>query len=77
MAGHSSSTTAATREAWAAGELSTAQAAVIMQAIDALPDWVDDEPRRDAEAHLIRLAGDYNLDDLKRLANRGHRGRRP
>ncbi len=41
-----------------------------MKAIDALPDWVDDEPRHHAEVHLIRLAGDYNLDDLKRLANR-------
>jgi hypothetical protein len=62
--------TEATRAAWAAGELSTDQAAVIMKAIDALPDWVDDEPRRDAEAHLIALAADHPLDDLKRLANR-------
>ncbi|VXB71355.1 HNH endonuclease signature motif containing protein [Aeromicrobium sp. 9AM] len=70
MARLSSPATEATREAWAGGQISTQQASVIMKAIDALPDWVDDEPRHHAEAHLIRLAGDYNLDDLKRLANR-------
>ncbi|MCD9197335.1 HNH endonuclease signature motif containing protein [Aeromicrobium wangtongii] len=59
----------ATQAAWAAGELSTDQASVIMKAIDALPDWCGDEERGDAEAHLIRLAGEYGLDDLKRLAN--------
>ncbi|NRQ51307.1 HNH endonuclease signature motif containing protein [Aeromicrobium stalagmiti] len=62
--------TEAARAAWAAGEISTDQAGVIMRAIDALPDWVDDAPRADAEAHLIKLAGEHNLDDLKRLANR-------
>ncbi|MCL3817868.1 HNH endonuclease signature motif containing protein [Aeromicrobium wangtongii] len=60
----------ATQTAWAAGDLSTDQAAVIMKAIDALPDWCGDEERADAEAHLIKLAGEYGLDDLKRLANR-------
>jgi hypothetical protein len=64
------SDTEATRAAWAAGDLSTDQAGVIMKAIDALPDWCGDEERADAEAHLIRLAGEYGLDDLKRLANR-------
>ena len=63
-------TTQATRAAWSAGDISTAQASVIMKAIEALPDWVDDEPRGDAEDHLIRLAGEHNLDDLRRLANR-------
>jgi hypothetical protein len=62
--------TEATRAAWAAGVLSTEQAGVIMRAIDALPDWCGDEERGDAEAHLIRLAADHCLDDLKRLANR-------
>lgn len=62
--------TEATRDAWAAGDLSTDKAKVIMDAIDALPDWVDDEPRRDAETHLIDMAGRFGLDDLKRLANR-------
>ena len=70
MAKLSSVTTAGTRAAWAAGQISTAQASVIMKAIDTLPDWVDDEPRRAAEAHLIQLAGEHNLDDLKRFANR-------
>jgi hypothetical protein len=65
-----SSSTEATRAAWATGDLSTEQAGVIMRAIDALPDWCGDEERADAQAHLIRLAGQYNLDDLRRLANR-------
>lgn len=61
--------TEATRRAWATGNLSTGKAAIIMKAINALPDWVDDEPRQDAEAHLIALAAQHNLDDLQRLAN--------
>ncbi|TGN33657.1 DUF222 domain-containing protein [Aeromicrobium chenweiae] len=65
-----SSNTEATRAAWAAGSIPTDKAGVIMRAIDALPDWCGDEERGDAEAHLIALAGQYNLDDLKRLANR-------
>lgn len=70
MAKHDAAATETTRAAWLAGDISTAQASVIMKAIDTLPAWVDDQPRRDAEAHLIRLSGDYNLDDLKRFANR-------
>ena len=62
--------TGATRATWAAGDLTTEQAAVIMKAIDALPDWCGDLERGDAEAHLIALAADHDLDDLKRLANR-------
>jgi hypothetical protein len=65
-----SAETEATRAAWAAGDLSTDQASVIMKAVSALPEWCGEEERRDAEAHLIRLAGEYGLDDLKRLANR-------
>jgi hypothetical protein len=60
----------ATRAAWAAGRLSTEQASIIIKAIDALPDWVDDQPRTDAEAHLICLAGQHDLEGLQRLANR-------
>jgi hypothetical protein len=62
--------TEATRRAWSKAEISTDQAAVIMRAVDQLPDWCGDEERRDAEAHLIRLAAEHSLDDLKRLANR-------
>ena len=62
--------TEATRAAWAAGDLSTEQARVIMDAVSTLPDWCGEEERGDAEAHLIRLAADHPLDDLKRLANR-------
>jgi hypothetical protein len=60
----------ATRAAWAAGRLSTEQASIIIKAIDALPDWVDDQPREDAETHLICLAAQHDLDGLQRLANR-------
>jgi hypothetical protein len=60
----------ATRAAWAAGRLSTEQASIIIKAIDALPDWVDEQPRTDAETHLIALAGQHDLDGLQRLANR-------
>jgi hypothetical protein len=62
--------TEATRAAWSAGALTTDQAAIIMKAINALPDWVDDRPRADAEAHLIALAAEHDLDGLQRLANR-------
>jgi hypothetical protein len=60
----------ATRAAWAAGRVSTEQATIIIKAIDALPDWVDDQPRADAETHLIALAADHDLEGLQRLANR-------
>ncbi|QGG42336.1 HNH endonuclease signature motif containing protein [Aeromicrobium yanjiei] len=70
MARVSTSDTETTRKAWASGDLSTDQAGVIMKAIDALPDWCGDQERADAEAHLIALAGQYSLDDLRRLANR-------
>ncbi|QGG41484.1 HNH endonuclease signature motif containing protein [Aeromicrobium yanjiei] len=62
--------TETTRAAWASGAISTDQAKVIMQAIERLPDWVGEQERTDAEAHLIELAGRYHLDDLRRLANR-------
>ncbi|MET0821738.1 MAG: DUF222 domain-containing protein, partial [Aeromicrobium sp.] len=60
----------ATRAAWAAGRLSTEQASIIIKAIDALPDWVDEQPRDDAETHLVALASEHDLDGLQRLANR-------
>ncbi|WP_206759092.1 HNH endonuclease signature motif containing protein [Aeromicrobium sp. CFBP 8757] len=60
----------ATRAAWGRGELSTDQAAVIIKAIGALPDWVDDQPRADAETHLIALAAEHDLEGLQRLAHR-------
>ncbi|WP_159085860.1 HNH endonuclease signature motif containing protein [Aeromicrobium chenweiae] len=66
----STSSAETTRAAWAAGEISTDQAKVIMQAIDRLPEWVGEQERTDAEAHLIELAGRHHLDDLRRLANR-------
>ena len=62
-------TTELTGAAWMRGEVTTDQAGVIMKAIDGLPDWVGDQERTDAETHLIKLAGEHHLDDLKRLAN--------
>jgi hypothetical protein len=59
-----------TRSAWAAGELSTEKARVIMRAIDALPDDCTDAEVAAAESRLIADAADFNLDDLQRLANR-------
>ena len=69
LVGLSRVTTKLTGAAWTFGQVTTDQAGVIMKAIDGLPDWVGDEERADAEKHLIDLAGDHNLDDLKRLAN--------
>jgi hypothetical protein len=40
-----SDSTAVTRAAWAAGDLSTEQASVIMTAIDALPEWCGETER--------------------------------
>ncbi|GAA3515618.1 HNH endonuclease signature motif containing protein [Aeromicrobium panaciterrae] len=62
-------TTDVTGKAWMRGDVTTDQASVIMKAIHGLPDWVGDTERADAEKHLIALAADHNLDDLKRLAN--------
>ena len=58
-----------TGAAWMRGEVTTDQAGVIMKAIDSLPDWVGEVERADAETHLIALAADHHIDDLKRLAN--------
>lgn len=69
LVGLSRVTTELTGAAWMRGDVTTDQASVIMKAIDGLPEWVGDEERADAETHLISLAADHNLDDLKRLAN--------
>ncbi len=69
LVGLSRVTTKLTGAAWMFGQVTTEQAGVIMKAIHGLPDWVGDEERDDAERHLITLAADHNLDDLKRLAN--------
>ncbi len=69
LVGLSRVTTEMTGSAWMRGQVTTDQASVIMKAIDALPAWVGDTERADAETHLIALATEHNLDDLKRLAN--------
>jgi hypothetical protein len=60
----------ATREAWSSGEVSTEQAAIILTALDRLPEWFVAEQHDDAEATLLRHASDFAADDLRRLANR-------
>ncbi|WP_332644734.1 HNH endonuclease signature motif containing protein [Aeromicrobium sp.] len=69
LVGLSRVTTDLTGAAWTRGDVTTDQASVIMKAIDTLPEWVGDAERADAEVHLIALAGEHNLDDLRRLAN--------
>lgn len=69
LVGLSRVTTDLTGAAWMRGDVTTDQASVIMKSIDSLPEWVGDAERADAETHLIALAGEHNLDDLKRLAN--------
>lgn len=59
-----------TRAAWAAGDLSTEKARVIMRAIDALPSECTEDEVAAAEARLIADASRFNVDDLQRLANR-------
>jgi hypothetical protein len=59
-----------TRAAWAAGELSTEKARVIMRAIDALPDDCTEAEVAAAETRLVADAARFDLDDLQRLANR-------
>src|SRR4051812_36947949 len=59
-----------TRVAWAAGELSTEQAGIIIRAIDTLPEWIGPEERHDAQTTLLAYASQFAADDLRRLANR-------
>lgn len=58
-----------TRQAWAAGSVTTQQATIICKAVATLPDWVGVVERSRAEAHLLDLAQSFSTDDLKRLAN--------
>ena len=59
-----------TRAAWAAGEITTEQAGIIIRAIDTLPEWIGSEERRDAQTTLLDYAAQFAADDLRRLANR-------
>ncbi|MDX6276248.1 MAG: hypothetical protein QOJ72_376, partial [Nocardioidaceae bacterium] len=59
-----------TRVAWAAGEITTEQAGIIIRAIDTLPDWIGTEERHDAQTTLLEYASQFAADDLRRLANR-------
>ena len=58
----------ATRDAALAGELDPAQVEVIVNALDALPTWVDSDQRARAERHLIGLARSHDATTLKVLA---------
>ena len=58
-----------TRLAWAAGDITTEQAKVIIESITQLPDWFGDEERGDAEQVMLDHAPGFTLDELKRLGN--------
>lgn len=57
-------------ETLAAGEIRTAQARVIVEAVDALPAEVAPEIRHEARAALIDLAAQHDARDLKQLGKR-------
>ncbi len=57
----------ATGRALAAGAIDRDQAVVIVDAVDALPEFVVDTERRAAEDHLLDQARVHNAWDLKRL----------
>ena len=59
-----------TRQAWAAGVVTTEQASIICKAINTLPDWVGEVERVAAQRDLLEKASRFSTDDLKRLANR-------
>jgi len=58
-----------TRQAWAAGDITTEQATIICKAVNTLPDWVGDVERKKAQGTLLDLADRLTIDDLKRSAN--------
>ena len=57
-----------TSHALAAGRIDRDQALVIVEAVDALPDFVLDVERRAAEDHLLTEAATHHAWDLRRLA---------
>ena len=60
----------ATRDALAAGALTTAQATVIIRSLSALPAGTDTSTRQLAENHLIDLAADHDEKALTILGRR-------
>ena len=62
----------ATGAALRAGDCDPAQAAVIVKAVDALPDEVPADLRAHAEAHLLDLAQRHDAHELKKLAAHLH-----
>lgn len=58
-----------TRQAWAAGDITTEQAKVIGESITKLPEWFGDEERGDAEQVMLEHAPELTIDELKRLGN--------
>jgi hypothetical protein len=56
--------------AWSAGIINREQVQVIVDAVAKLPAWFGETERHDAAASLVEHAQQFDLDDLKRLANR-------
>lgn len=59
-----------TQDAWTAGRINGDQVAVIVQALDKLPDWVTPGQLAAAEEHLLELAGQWPPHGLRALATR-------
>ncbi len=53
-----------------AGDANVVQARVIVRALDALPDTVDDDTLSRAEEHLVAAAGEFGPKELGRLGRR-------
>jgi len=58
-----------TRQAWAAGVVTTEQATIICKAVNTLPEWVGVEERLVAQSELLEFGKALKNDDLKRIAN--------
>ena len=59
-----------TRQAWAAGTITSEAAGTICEAIVKLPDWVGDEERAIAQTKLLEWASQYSHQDLQIMAHR-------
>src|SRR5215207_5146523 len=58
-----------TRVVWAGGDMSTEQAGVIIRSVAALPDWIGDEERGDAEKIMLDYGPHVTLDELRKIGN--------
>ncbi|WP_181407497.1 HNH endonuclease signature motif containing protein [Nocardioides sambongensis] len=57
----------AVAEALAGGRANLDQARVVVEALDALPDWIEQDTRRQAELNLVRLCARHSPSELRHL----------